>query len=62
MFFYIQEFNGILETHNSILGGHGFPSKGGETMELKDALTIMILFASFVLALLTYIGNNYKRK
>nr|WP_238392426.1 putative holin-like toxin [Paenibacillus antri] len=22
----------------------------------------MILFASFVLALLTYIGNNYKRK
>ena len=31
-------------------------------MELKDALTIMILFASFVLALLTYISNNYKRK
>ncbi|WP_235427330.1 putative holin-like toxin [Cohnella kolymensis] len=22
----------------------------------------MILFASFVIALLTYIGNNYKRK
>ncbi|XEC96595.1 putative holin-like toxin [Paenibacillus tarimensis] len=31
-------------------------------MELKDALTIMILFATFVLALLTYIGNIYKRK
>ncbi|XID94904.1 putative holin-like toxin [Paenibacillaceae bacterium WGS1546] len=31
-------------------------------MELKDAITIMILFASFVVALLTYIGNNYKRK
>jgi hypothetical protein len=42
--------------------GHGFPSKGGEAMELKDALTIMILFASFVIALLTYISNNYKRK
>jgi hypothetical protein len=31
-------------------------------MELKDAITIMILFGSFVIALLTYIGNNYKRK
>jgi len=35
---------------------------GGETMELKDAITIMILFASFIIALLTYIGNNYKKK
>jgi len=31
-------------------------------MELKDAITLMILFGSFVIALLTYIGNNYKRK
>ncbi|WP_222860707.1 MULTISPECIES: putative holin-like toxin [Paenibacillus] len=31
-------------------------------MELKDAITIMILFATFVLAPLTYIGNNYKKK
>ncbi|WP_222860706.1 putative holin-like toxin [Paenibacillus antibioticophila] len=31
-------------------------------MELKDGITIMILFATFVLALLTYIGNNYKKK
>jgi len=31
-------------------------------MELKDALTIMILFGTFVIALLTYIGNHYKRK
>ncbi|HUC93482.1 MAG TPA: putative holin-like toxin [Paenibacillus sp.] len=31
-------------------------------MELKDAITITILFATFVIALLTYIGNNYKRK
>ncbi|WP_338043637.1 putative holin-like toxin [Paenibacillus hamazuiensis] len=31
-------------------------------MELKDAIPIMILFATFVIALLTYIGNNYKRK
>jgi len=31
-------------------------------MELKDAITIMILFATFVIALLTYIGNNYRRK
>ncbi|CAG7629401.1 hypothetical protein PAESOLCIP111_03099 [Paenibacillus solanacearum] len=31
-------------------------------MELKDAITIMILFATFIIALLTYIGNNYKRK
>ncbi|MDU7476849.1 MAG: putative holin-like toxin [Paenibacillus macerans] len=32
-------------------------------MELKEAITIMILFATFVVALLlTYIGNNYKRK
>jgi hypothetical protein len=31
-------------------------------MELKDAITIMILFATFIMALLTYISNNYKRK
>ncbi|WP_309118315.1 putative holin-like toxin [Paenibacillus sp.] len=31
-------------------------------MELKDAISIMLLFASFVVALLTYIGNNYRRK
>ncbi|WP_254664083.1 competence inhibitor ComI [Paenibacillus sp. HGF5] len=30
-------------------------------MEVKDALTIMFLFGSFFLALLTYINNN-KRK
>ncbi|MGM1045851.1 MAG: putative holin-like toxin [Bacillota bacterium] len=30
-------------------------------MEFKDALTIMFLFGSFILALLTYINNN-KRK
>jgi hypothetical protein len=44
------------------LGGHGFPSKGGETMEVKDAIQIMFLFGMFILALLTYIGNNNKRK
>ncbi|HUC94163.1 MAG TPA: putative holin-like toxin [Paenibacillus sp.] len=31
-------------------------------MELKDAITIMILFGTFIIALLTYIANNYKRK
>jgi hypothetical protein len=31
-------------------------------MEVKDAIIIMITFATFVIALLTYIGNNYKRK
>ena len=31
-------------------------------MELKDAIILMILFASFILALLTYISNNYKKK
>ncbi|WP_370452235.1 putative holin-like toxin [Cohnella sp. AR92] len=31
-------------------------------MDLKDAILIMISFASFVIALLTYIANNYKRK
>ena len=30
-------------------------------MEVKDALTIMFLFGSFILALLTYINNNNKR-
>jgi hypothetical protein len=44
------------------LGWGGFPSKGGEAVEVKDAMTIMILFATFTIALLTYIGNNYKRK
>jgi hypothetical protein len=44
------------------LGGHGFPSKGGEAMEVKDAILIMIGFSTFVLALLSYIANNYKRK
>ncbi|XID91867.1 putative holin-like toxin [Paenibacillaceae bacterium WGS1546] len=37
-------------------------SKGGEAMEIKDAILIMIAFSSFVIALLTYIANNYKRK
>ncbi|WP_240703163.1 putative holin-like toxin [Cohnella luojiensis] len=31
-------------------------------MEIKDAITIMIPFASLIIALLTYIGNNFKRK
>jgi hypothetical protein len=44
------------------LGGHGFPSKGGEAMEVKDAITIMFLFGMFILALLTYINNNNKKK
>jgi len=44
------------------LGGHGFPSKGGEAMEVKDAITIMMMFGMFLIALLTYIGNNFKRK
>jgi len=44
------------------LGGHGIPSKGGDAMNIEDALTIMILFATFVLALLAYISNNYKKK
>ncbi|WP_223067423.1 putative holin-like toxin [Paenibacillus caui] len=31
-------------------------------MKVEAAITIMILFGSFVLALLSYISNNYKRK
>ncbi|MEF2965890.1 putative holin-like toxin [Paenibacillus sp. M1] len=31
-------------------------------MEVKDALTIMFLFETFFLALLTYINSNNKRK
>ncbi|WP_018758344.1 putative holin-like toxin [Paenibacillus terrigena] len=31
-------------------------------MEMKDALTIMFLFGSFILALLTYINNSNKKK
>ncbi|WP_254778179.1 putative holin-like toxin [Paenibacillus sp. cl141a] len=31
-------------------------------MEVKDALTIMLLFGSFILALLTYINNNKRSK
>ncbi|WP_246059671.1 competence inhibitor ComI [Paenibacillus lautus] len=30
-------------------------------MEVKDALTIMFLFGTFILALLTYINNNKKK-
>jgi hypothetical protein len=44
------------------LGGHGFPSKGGEAMEDKDAIDIMISFATFVVALLAYIAIINKRK
>jgi hypothetical protein len=46
------------------LGGHGFPfaKKGGKSMEIKDALTIMFLFGMFIIALLTYISINNKRK
>ncbi|EPY06255.1 MULTISPECIES: competence inhibitor ComI [Paenibacillus] len=31
-------------------------------MEVKDAITIMLLFGTFILALLTYINHNNKRK
>jgi len=31
-------------------------------MEVKDALTIMFLFGSFILALLTYINSNNKKQ
>ncbi|TYA14675.1 putative holin-like toxin [Paenibacillus faecis] len=31
-------------------------------MEVKDAILIMIAFGTFIIALLTYIGNNNKRK
>ncbi|MGG6310121.1 putative holin-like toxin [Paenibacillus macerans] len=31
-------------------------------MEVKDAILIMIAFGTLIVALLTYIGNNYKRK
>ncbi|WP_179033023.1 competence inhibitor ComI [Paenibacillus kribbensis] len=30
-------------------------------MEVKDAMTLMLLFGTFILGLLTYINNN-KRK
>jgi hypothetical protein len=36
--------------------------RGGEAMEIKDAILIMIAFSTFVVALLTYIANNHKRK
>jgi hypothetical protein len=39
-----------------------FGKKGGEAMEVKDAITIMILFSTFIVVLLTYISNNNKRK
>ncbi|BFH68419.1 hypothetical protein J27TS7_48520 [Paenibacillus dendritiformis] len=44
------------------MGGRGIPSKGGDTMNVEAAITIMILFGTFVLALLTYISDNYKKK
>ncbi|MEF2248024.1 MULTISPECIES: competence inhibitor ComI [unclassified Paenibacillus] len=31
-------------------------------MEVKDAITIMFLFGMFILALLTYISDNNKKK
>ncbi|MUG70345.1 putative holin-like toxin [Paenibacillus validus] len=31
-------------------------------MEVKDAITIMFLFGMFIIALLTYISNNNKKK
>ncbi|WP_019639251.1 putative holin-like toxin [Paenibacillus fonticola] len=31
-------------------------------MEVRDAITIMILFSTFVVALLSYISNNNKKK
>jgi hypothetical protein len=44
------------------LGGCGFPSEGGDAMEVKDALTIMFLFGMFIIALLTYISSANKKK
>jgi hypothetical protein len=46
------------------LGWAWFPfrKKGGKSMEIKDAITIMFLFGMFIIALLTYISINNKRK
>jgi hypothetical protein len=44
------------------LGGHGFPSEGGESMRIKDAIAIMLMFATFIIALLSYIAMVYQAK
>ncbi|WP_372775412.1 MULTISPECIES: putative holin-like toxin [unclassified Paenibacillus] len=31
-------------------------------MKIEAAITIMILFATFIVALLSYIGSNFKKK
>lgn len=35
---------------------------GGEAVEAKDAILIMLSFGVFIFALLTYISQNYRRK
>lgn len=44
------------------LGWAWFPFGKEGAMEIVDAITIMILSGTFIIALLTYIAINYKRK
>jgi len=44
------------------LGWAWFPFGKEGAMAIVDAITIMILFGTFIIALLTYIEINYKRK
>jgi ribonuclease PH len=45
------------------LGGRGFPSIGGEAMEIVAAITIMILFGTFIIDLenLEDVVMNHKK-
>jgi hypothetical protein len=44
------------------LGWAWLPSERRAAMAVKDAIIIMISFGTFIIALLSYIANNYKRK
>lgn len=44
------------------LGWAWLPFERRWAMEVKDAIAIMIAFSTFVIALLTYIANNYTKK
>ena len=67
--------NGILDASTiEPWVGHSFPSgnvfetsflrklPGGDAMKLKEAIALMIMFATFIIALLSYIAAVYQAK
>ena len=49
-------------THDRVVASRLFTRREVEPMDTYEVLTLLILFGTFLIALLTYIDRNNKRK